>query len=241
MKKFRSILAVLLAAAMIICFSGCAAKEIVENLGGNVEDDNAKAVGEWTCSVDVTELMEKELEGALAQLSSVGGELKLPDTKINVYVVFDFAEDKSFVFYVDEDATIESVKGYVEDVMESMVEWMYGVFADQGIDRETADAAFTTTYGMGISDYLKSLMEQEMDAETMAEAFSQIENVEGFYKFEDGKLYIAETEEGLAECEEYLGYTIEGDVLTINEGNAGDAFGAFEEMGMELPLVFERN
>lgn len=240
MKKFRSLIALLLAAVMLLCFAGCSAKEIFPNAEPVAEEtDNDKAVGTWVCAMDMTEMMNNELTAQFAQMGF--NDLELPEEKLNVYIAFDFEDDKTFVLYVDEDKTIDSMKVYIDSMMDSLVEWMYAMFEDMGITREQADAAIQSQYGMGIEEYLDSQMAAAMDPEVLAEGFADIENLEGCYNFDDGKLYIADTEEELAETEEYATYTLDGDTLTIDEGNTNDAFAEFASLGIKLPLVFERD
>lgn len=176
-----------------------------------------------------------------SQFSQMGfDDIETPEEKLFVYIAFDFEDDKSCVLYIDEDKTVESMKVYIDGMMDSLVEWMYNMFEDMGITREQADAAIQSQYGMGIEEYLDAEMAAALDPEVLSEQFAEVENYEGFYNFKDGKLYLADTEEELANELSYVEYTLEGNTLTIAEGT-DDSFAELADLGIKLPLIFEKN
>ena len=110
-------------------------------------------------------------------------------------------------------------------------------------DSEGAKAlsrAIQSQYGMGIEEYLDAEMAAALDPEVLSEQFAEVENYEGFYNFKDGRLYLADTEEELANELSYVEYTLEGNTLTIAEGT-DDSFAELADLGIKLPLIFEKN
>ncbi len=234
MKMFKSILAVLLAAALV-CFAGCTPKDLY---GGAVDTDADKIVGTWNTAVDISEMINDEMNTTFSSMGYDG--IEMPETALYVSMSIDFDEDGTCVLYLEEDETIESMKVYIEDLMDGLVEWMYVLFEGMGMSRESADESFESLYNMSIKEYMDQEMAKELNPETLAESFADIENVEGFYKIEKGKLYIESTEEELESSEEYVACTITDTTMTIEEGNTPGVLAAFEELGMEGPITFNK-
>ncbi len=231
MKKIKSVLAVLLAAAMLFCFAGCAKDATIAGVS-----DSQRIVGSWTCEIDLTDYMNENI----GDLGLDGFEM--PTDPIYIYINFDFEDDKTCALYLEEEKTLESMQDYIDSIMDAMVEYMYdSLEKESGMSREEADKYFNDYMGMSLKEYFDTAMEEYLSPEVLAESFDDIDVNEGYYKVEGGKLYMADTEEELEDCEEYVTYEFEGDNLKIDVGSSESDFESFEEMGIELPLVFEKN
>ncbi len=224
MKKF---LALALAVVMLLCFAGCAKDRVAPVAVSDAE----KIVGSWTCEVDLTEYMN-------ANMGDIGLEgFEMDAVPLYIYLNFDFDKDGTCALYLDEDKTIDSMTKYIDALMDSLVEYMYDMMEDEGMSREEVDQLF----GMSLSEYFDQQMAEQLTPEILAESFEDVENAEGFYKLDNGKLYVADTEEELKETEDYVTYSFDGNTLKLDAGSDEDVFEDFEELGIELPLVFEKN
>lgn len=229
MKKF---LALALAIVMLLCFAGC------QKDGGSsaAASDAEKIVGSWTCTLDFSNYMEEYLGEA-----DIEG-LDLSGISFCIYMNFDFEADGTCTLYVDEDKTIESITKYIDSLTDPLVEYIYVTYENElGYSRDEIDELIETYYGMTVKEMVEEEMANSVNPETLSEPFEDIETSEGYYKLDNGKLYIADTEEELEETEDYVTYSFEGDTLKLDAGSDEDIFEGFEAYGIELPLVFEKN
>lgn len=230
MKQLKSVMAILLAVAMLLCFAGC--KE--ETAAGTTKAETI--VGSWTCAMDISEYMNEYMGDA-----GLDG-FEMDETPLCIYMAFDFEDDGSCVLYLDEDATLESMQTYIDNMLVSLLDYMYEMYEDElDMTREEIDEYFKDYAGMTLEEYFNDAMAESLTPEVLTDSLSGFENQEGYYKLDGEKLYIADTEEELAECEDYVTCKISGDKMTIDVGTDEDEFADFEEMGIELPLVFEKN
>ncbi len=227
MKNIKSILAVILAVVMLFCIAGC------EKAAGT--DKAETIVGSWVCEMDITEYMNDYMGDAGFDGIDFG------NTPLCVYLVFDFEDDGTCVLYADEDATIESMKVYVEDLLDAFLEYAYELYEEEyDMSRSEVDDYFEENAGVTLEEYFDEAMAEYITPEALAESVSGFETQEGYYRLDGNKLYIADTEDELADEEEYVLCELSKGKMTINAGSDEDIFEEFEEMGIELPLVFKK-
>ncbi len=231
MKTIKSVLAIVLAFAMIFCFAGCAKEK---------ELPQAALTGKWTSEIDLTDALGQELAGEFDSMGMEGFDMG--DAELLLYMVMEFEEDGSCYLYLDEEATAESMKGYFEVMIDAMVEWMYKTLEDQaGMSREEIDELYENQLGMSIEEYMDSSMDDYLNGDAIMESFEDVESQEGFYKLEGDKLYITEDKEDLADCEDYVTCNYSATTMTIDTGSDASVFEDLAELGVELPLTFERD
>lgn len=211
MKNLKKLTAVLLLLAMMVGLCACGA------------DDSAKLVGTWTYDFDLSVMMEEELESSLGDSLEVGQDLIMP-------LVFTFNEDKTFSLSIDADATTDSLNVYVEALTSALVEYMYKMGEDSGMDRDTFAAAMQEAYGMSLEDYCSDLM-SSLDVESLVETMDQEDS--GYFKAKDGKLYFAASQDGFSD-DEYYAYTLEGSTLTFTE-MSGDPL-ELDDLDISYPM-----
>ncbi len=231
MKKFRSILALVLATAMLFCFLGCG-KDIEENSASD-SADKEKIVGLWTCKMNFSEYM--------ADYTEVIEGFDMSGVELYFYLDFEFEADGSCTLCLDKEKTIDSIMVYVDAMVAEIIECMYQAMENEGMSREQVDDLYETSCGMTPAEYFYNGIHAQITPEILVESFEEVEPTEGFYKFKDGRLYIADTEEELKNAEEYVTYSFEGESLKIDRGNNDSLFKAFEDYDIELPLIFEKN
>jgi len=159
----------------------------------------------------------KELHGKWAlELPLTEEQMGIPGFQGDdcAYLVADFGNDGTLAF------TVQVTERFTEVLKQATVDALYAEFELEGMDKETADAAFADATGMTIQEYV----DQEYGAVDFSELFSSVFgalNLSGVYYVEDGLIYSGDNWDA-----EMVGesYTISGDVLTI-EGMA-DELGA---------------
>lgn len=223
MKRIKSILAVLLAVVMVLCIAGCE------------KAATTTIVGSWVCEMDITDYMNK-------YMAEAGFEgIDLGNTPLCIYLVFDFEDDGSCVLYADEDATVESMKVYIDDMLDAFLEYTYELYEDEyDMSKSEIDDYFVENAGMTLEEYFDETMAEYVTPEALAESVSGFDSQEGYYRLDGNKLYISDTEDELADEEEYVTCELSNGKMTIDAGSDEDVFEEFEEMGVELPLVFKK-
>ena len=143
--------------------------------------------------------MQLAMTGEMMGLSDFPGE-----AVIDLIMVFENNGDLSVTVEIT-DAFIDAMVQYTEDLM-------YAELAAEGIDQETADAAFEESYGMTIHEYV---VEQigSVDFNTLYASIFDSMDLGCVYYVEDGQIY---TGYGWDAEMEASGYTLEGDTLTID-------------------------
>lgn len=164
----------------------------------------------------------KDLQGKwVLELEMTGEMMGLEDfpTGATINMVMLFGNDGN------TDVSIEVTDAFMDALTQYTVDMMYAEFAAQGMDAETADAAFAEAYGMTIEEYVAG----EMDADTMNEVYASLfaaADLGGVYYIADGLLYTGSDWDDTMEATDY---TLDGDTLVIQQLS--------EELGMEAELV----
>lgn len=214
MKHWKKFGALLLALTVILSLCACGAKE-----------PESELYGSWSYSLDLAAMIDKELEAQLGESLPVDADLEVP-------VVFTFGEDKTFSLELDRSDLKTSFSVYLDALKDSVVEMMYQQAEEMGMTREDFDAAFQETYDSTVAEYCGELMDSLLDDSVLDDLASEDH---GVYRVEDGKLFVAETQEDLAD-DVYFTYTVEGDNLSVNSVEGGAL--ELDQLEVELPMVF---
>ncbi len=222
MRKFKSVVAVLLALSMILCFAACGKKS-----------DQEKIQGKWTTEMDFTQYMKSIFEDVDLH------ESVIPEDQMSVYMVFEFKEEKCSMYF-DNEKTVESIKSYIESFRGLLVEYLYGQYKDTDLSKEEINDQFKDLYDVTLDEFADMVVWSTMDAQQIADSIAAEGSAEGYYKIEDGKLYIAESLLTM-DAAEYYSYSFDGDKLLIEGSSSETFFSSFEEAGVKFPLVFDKN
>lgn len=151
------------------------------------------------------------------------------EEEISIKMALTFAEDGTFTAEMDQDSAVEAVDAIV-DVTIKLIEDAY---AQQGQGSlEDALAA----EGMTIAD-LKAQYKAEMDMDEMFGETSE----EGYYKYEEGKIYTAEDKDDLdsGDYSDIYTVTLELKKLTIADIET-DGESSAELMPDMFPMIFNK-
>ena len=173
-------------------------------------------VGAWEGSMDMSAALNSMLQMELGE-------------KINVKMLLTFKEDGKYTFKLDEDSIADASDALIDVMIEMIEELLVGT---EGGSLEDALAA----EGMTIAD-LKAQYKQELDlAELLGDSTE-----EGYYRYEEGKIYTAEDKDDFDEGDYDSIYTVTllGKTLTITDIET-DGESAAELMSDMFPMVFTK-
>lgn len=218
MKKFWTallcfLLAVSLMLSLCACGSAGSSNDDDDDDGENTTETTQETteatepvdpiVGKWEWNLDITEVFNAQMV-----TSGLGDYVQVKD----FYYIFmlELNEDGTAALYIDEEAAQPMLTALKADLKQGVLAYYKALL----------DAAGITT---PVEEYI-SQAGVDLDA-TVEQIVSAMEpsalgvDVEGYYKVEDDKLYISEsetfTEEDASE------FTLDGDKLTINEPYEG--------------------
>lgn len=180
-----------------------------------VQSDSA-IVGSWVAECDLTELMSEGM-----------GEDVAINAKFVLVMNLDMGEDGTMVMTIDKEATAESAKAYIKELIDVLLETTYAQAEAEGMSREEFDAQMEASLGMSYEEY----METNLTTDVLLQSIDDIEET-ATYRYEDGKLYIDGSDS------KYWEVTVDGDQMTVT---AIHEDGADEEMAAYLlPMEFTR-
>lgn len=223
MKKF---FALVLALTMALSLVACGSK-----------DDTRKLAGTWQYSMDLSEEMNQQMATALEM-----DDLQL-DASFAIYMSLTVAEDGAYTMAVDMDATGAELNEYMQALAPVMSEAMYAAAEAEGMSREDFDAALVEL-GMTAEEYVAAIL-GAFDVSALLSAMAGTEDTmvsTGYCKAEDGKLYLAETADGLTGDAGYVNYTLSGDTMTWTdeEGELSSQLTQQEQELMSFPMVWTK-
>ncbi len=225
----KKTIALLLALLMCLTLFGCGGKDDKDNNDNEKFDPAEALIGKWTTEMDVEKIINLSQPDMGDNASQFMDVFKGITMKLNL----EFKEDNKFVLSMDKDSA-EQVSSQMTENLRKMLPGMLA--AQFGIDESMLESVMASQ-GMSLDDMMDSMM-KNMD---MGEAFS--ENMEGAYRYEDGKLYLkADTDDEAGENEEVT-MTVE---ISKKELKITDVKGNMEEGYDEeaiksfLPLIFTK-
>ena len=214
MKKLTKLTVLLLTMVMALSLCACGGKDTGKDL-----------VGTWALDCDLANAMAEELGEEYADFSA----------PLNLTILFDFNEDGTFRMYVDDAAFEGNFNSWMDEFIAYSVEMMYGMFEDQGMSREDADAAVLESFGMSMEDYMR---EQIAGALDVSELTAEMEST-GNYKTKGDKLYMAEESEEFDD-NSYDIFTVDGNSLTLELPEGADPSEGEIVPGLEYPLNLQK-
>jgi len=186
-------------------------------LGGCGNDAPASdVVGEWKGTIDYTDI-------ALAAMSLSGdADVYFKDAVLCADTVFSFNADGSYKKAVDKAEFLAASESFMAEVKKGLGLMVADIAKEQGREQAAVDDSVIIEYFGEIPT-----------AKEFAFAMTSVISVEGKYKTEGGKLYMAD--DGAIDERVYQTYKIEGDTLTITASS--DAM--LNETGM-FPMTFKK-
>ena len=172
-------------------------------------------VGTWKGSMDMGAVLEMALQMEI-------------DEPISCSMTYTFKEDGTTSVSVDEDS--------LADMMEALTDVVIGMMGEM-FGEEFDFEAMLEEEGMTEEEFREQIM-ASMNLEDMMGNMS-VEN--GYYKYEDGKLYNAATKEDLENPEELpcIHVTLKGNTMTFTDIEQ-DGESAAEIMPDMFPMVFKK-
>ena len=172
-------------------------------------------VGTWKGSMDMGAVLEMALQMEI-------------DEPISCSMTYPFKEDGTTSVSVDEDS--------LADMMEALTDVVIGMMGEM-FGEEFDFEAMLEEEGMTEEEFREQIM-ASMNLEDMMGNMS-VEN--GYYKYEDGKLYNAATKEDLENPEKLpcIHVTLKGNTMTFTDIEQ-DGESAAEIMPDMFPMVFTK-
>ena len=232
MKKLTKILSLTLVLALVLSLTACAA------LGAG----KASIEGTWKYNMDVMKMMEAsgEMDDMFGEDSDMTEDQMQDLVKVfkklfdgvDLIMVLDLKEDKTFTMAMDETAAKAAGEKLSERMPEIMPELIAAMFGGQDALNEMMEE-----YGMTMDD-ITSLFGDEFNAEDLLEGLEDA-SVKGSYTYDNGKLVLSSEDS----ADEPATLTVELSaeelkVTAIDSANADE-----EELEMFkslLPVVFVR-
>ncbi len=189
--------------------------------------------GTYTTEMDMSSIINESMaQAGLAEEDLEGLTLVAPFT-------LTLSDDGTFTLKLDSDATLASLRTYLEGCSTLLEDVIYDSVGDTGLTREEIDAAFEEETGSTISDYVGQIITM-FDEDNLLELMEE-DNDTGYYKVAEDKLFFAEDKDDFSE-DDYVTYTLENGKLTFTEltGDVLDFADAADMIDDFFPLVFTK-
>lgn len=191
---------------------------------GSSDDEGNVLIGTWAQDCDFAD--------ALAD--NMGDEYADFYEPLNITILVDFNEDGTYRMYVGEDSLTDSFNNWLDAFMEYSVDMTYGLFEEQGMTKEEADAIILKRYGMSMEEYYDTVR-SAFDAGTLVGK----REITGTYEMRGNKLYLAEGSNDIDESY-YNIFTVDGNKMIWELPDGVDETEAEIVPGLSYPLEFEK-
>ncbi|MDE6063304.1 MAG: zinc-ribbon domain-containing protein [Lachnospiraceae bacterium] len=184
-------------------------------------------LGTWRMQCDLSEAIVSEL----------GPDFEDLEAPFIVDMMFEFGEDGTFRLYVDEESFRENFNAWLDEVLAYAANIMYDMFEDMGLSKKEADELVQELYGMTMEEYLKESMMTEIDVEEMIEEILASVDINGIYRVEEDRLYMAEQE---INENQYDIFHFEEDKLIIGLSDGADSSEILPGIAYPFELIREQ-
>ena len=172
MKKTLSIfLSLLIAATMILSFTGCS--------------ENNKFVGEWSAQIDVSEEMNQSILDNDEELAKY-----FKTDNLTISLNFTFDKNGSYKIEIDEASVDTLCDNFAAAVKDGFIAYFTDLFAEQGMNIEDLGGIDGALKVIGTS--LEEIVKESVNKDDIKKEFEAV-NDSGNYKAQKGKLYTFET------------------------------------------------
>lgn len=220
MKRVKSLALCLVVLTMLLALVGC---------GKSAPDLS----GTYTTEMDMSSIINESMaQAGLAEEDLEGLTLVAPFT-------LTLSDDGTFTLKLDSDATLASLRTYLEGCSTLLEDVIYDSVGDTDLTREEIDAAFEEETGSTISDYVGQIITM-FDEDDLLEMLEEDSDT-GYYKATEDKLFLEEDKDDFSD-DDYITYTLENGKLTFTEltGDVLDFADAADMIEDFFPLVFTK-
>ncbi len=208
-------IALLLSFVLVLSLALCACGEKKE----------ATLVGTWKADVNLADLFNQEIAAADP---TMGEHIKLDS--FNLPLVLELKEDGTGSMRVDADAMTTTMDKLAADLTTGLEAYFTEYFSSMGLEVDLDEALAAS--GMSLDELVAEMKDQFASEEAFEEFTSEFN-----YKAEDGKLYMSDDLESEINTDEYNGYKLDGDTLTLDAGNLTDEDEMIEYL---FPMTLKR-
>ncbi len=195
---------------------------------------DAAFVGTWTYLLDYATLMEASA-GELEQLDEMTRSMVEAFRDLELEVMLDLRADGTCTFGIDEDSARAAVETIIPQMSEIIIPLMLNMY---GMTEEELAAALEEQ-GSSMEEFKEQMMtamQEQLDPEDMVASMTE-STQNGFWRYQDGKLYIVEEGESV-DTDQYMTVELSGNTLTVTGlPNADANEEMYEKM---LPMIFTR-
>lgn len=197
-----------------------------------VKSPEEMLLGTWSTELDMTKFLEEGLTEAVGMdASDLPKDIKVIAT---LTITFKEGQESNVAVAFDKD----SVKSYLTALSDALVEMLYKLGEDSGVDRKTFDTFFASQYGMDIRSFVDTLLE-ELDIDALLQDASK--STDTYWKLEDGKLCLSEKEDFSGDDGSQIIYHFDGEKLVFDSFvGKDDALSEFEDYGITPPWTFTK-
>ena len=193
MKRVKSLALCLVVLTMLQALVGC---------GKSAPDLS----GTYTTEMDMSSIINESMaQAGLAEEDLEGLTLVAPFT-------LTLSDDGTFTLKLDSDATLASLRTYLEGCSTLLEDVIYDSVGDTDLTREEIDAAFEKETGSTISDYVGQIITM-FDEDDLLEMLEEDSDT-GYYKATEDKLFLEEDKDDFSD-DDYITYTLENGKLTF--------------------------
>jgi len=197
----------LLSALLLVC-SGC----------GNKEKD--ALIGEWKCSIDMTDMLKEELEAGLGSDQELMSYFDIGT--FNIDLTLSFQKDDTYSMSVDEALLEQNIDQLIDSMGQGITKYFEDMIAEEGLDMTVDEVLEASGYTMD------QLMAEAFNKEELMSSMDDMES-SGTFKAKGGTLILTDDDGPGTES-----YELDGDKLTLT----GE--GAEDDVKDLYPLVFTR-
>ncbi len=220
MKRLKKFLALLMALAIVFSLAACGGKADDKGPSDTNNGDKAQPTeptkvsdadplaGTWEYRIEISEALIKSINSEAFQ-ESYQQNISSPK-EVYLDLKLEFADGKlTITGHMDE-------KFYTDFRIDVTIAELYASAAQwQNMDKAAYDEDFQQKNGMTVAQYA----ENQVKLNVAQEGVPHMQTEAKYYKVDEsaGKIYLAETEEGLADAKEAIDYSIENGKLTIKK------------------------
>ena len=226
MKKFLTVILCIVMAFSLFAFVGCDEGSDADNddeKSSASDDEKKEAVltGTWNADVDLSDMFTESFAEGLGEEGATMAEyFTFEDVVIAVELVLN--EDGTYEFSADKDSIKDALEGIKDPLKKGMEKYFEDMLASMDMDM-TVDE-FLVASGVDMDSLIDELYNDE-SVDSVAEEMQE----EGFYKGEDGKLFMSDTE-GEFDEESYAEFKLSSDELKITSAEDDDSFAGLDSI-----------
>ena len=165
--------------------------------------DADKLVGTWKATIDMSSYLNDTIAEADAEIAEY---FSFEDLTFDV--IMTFGENGECAMEADEDSWSDMAEKLGEQMKVSYEAYFKDLLKSMGVDM-TVDELLSAS-GTTMDDMIDEMLDEMMSSDVLSEMES-----EGYFKLQDGMIYISEEKDDAFDEDVANPYTLDGDNLTI--------------------------